>query len=454
MSHFAIIVHGGAGDIPDDMTAAYQEACRWAVETGYEWLREGRSALDAVEAAVRILEDHPATHAGTGAALNRDGDIQLDAGIMDGSNLKIGAVAAVQRIANPVYLARQVMERTPHILLAGDGALQFARQIHFPECEPAHLTTERRYHEWKQMHETGNLSAELRRYLGDTVGAVARDTAGNIAVANSTCGISYKLPGRVGDTPLPGSGFYADNRVGGVACTGWGEAIIRTALAKTTLDLLRDYQPAEATQRAIYTLQTQVGGLGGLILIDAAGHICYDFNTPRMAFAYQSASMTAPVIGIDPADKIDYQPRYRRGVGAILLNDAGQVLICQRRHNSGEWQFPQGGMELGETPLDTFRREVWEETGTAKVQPLFQLPLETRYLWPPEKRAQEFHDGQVHTWIVGRFEGTDADFHPTEEFTAFRWVDLDQITTHTAVYRRDVYRQLIDHLRMVREGFC
>jgi len=219
----AVIVHGGAGPIRDDSLPERLDGCRAAALTAWEIVAQNGSALDAAEAAVMVLEDNPLFNAGTGSTLNQTGKVEMDAAIMDGDSLRAGAVAAVQGIKNPIKLARRVLEDGRHVILAGEGALMFAREIGFPQCSPESLIIEHERKRWAEKH--------------GTVGCVVLDANGKIAVATSTGGIFNKLPGRIGDSPLPGCGTYADDR-GGVSCTGSGEAIIRVVLGKTAIDFL------------------------------------------------------------------------------------------------------------------------------------------------------------------------------------------------------------------------
>ena len=264
----AIIVHGGAGRIRAEELPVRLDGCKDAALAGWEIIQQGGSALDAAEAAVVVLEDNPLFNAGTGSTLNSIGQVEMDAAVMEGETLRAGAVAAVQGIKNPIKLARRVMEDGRHLLFAGEGALRFARQIGFPECPPESLMVARERKRWEEKH--------------GTVGCVALDGDGKIAVATSTGGIFNKLPGRVGDSPVIGCGTYA-NDYGGVSCTGQGEAIVRIVMAKTTLDLLREgVEPQAAAHRAIALLAQKTGGTAGLIMIDRAGKIAYARNTERM----------------------------------------------------------------------------------------------------------------------------------------------------------------------------
>ncbi len=313
----SLIVHGGAWDIPDGEVAEHQAGCQAALRAGWQVLQAGGSALDAVEAAVRALEDAPIFDAGVGSVLNRDGDVELDAAVMDGSTLRSGAVAGVRRVRNPITLARHVLA-SPAVLLVAQGAERFAESVGVPLCDPAELIVERERLRWEELcaqqqyrtqdafgakAEAGGLriedSAALSSILnppasilenpGDTVGCVALDRAGNLAAGTSTGGTAHKLPGRVGDSPLLGSGLYADNLTGGCSTTGWGESIMKVLLAKTATDLIgAGHDPMAAAQAAINVLHRRVGGLGGCILLDGQGRVGFAFNTPRMAYAYRT----------------------------------------------------------------------------------------------------------------------------------------------------------------------
>jgi beta-aspartyl-peptidase (threonine type) len=267
-----IIVHGGAGSIKDDSLPARLEGCRAAALTGWQMLKGGEPAVAAVEAAVVELEDNPLFNAGTGSTLNTLGKVEMDAAIMEGDSLRAGAVAAVSGIKNPIKLARRVLEDGRHVMLAGDGALLFAREIRFPECSPESLVVERERTRWESKH--------------GTVGCVAFDTNGRLAVATSTGGIFKKLPGRVGDSPLIGCGTYA-NDLGAVSCTGHGEAIMRVVLAKTAVDLLKDgIAPQAAAEEAVRLVAAKTGSTGGLILVDRYGKVGYARNTTHMPVCF------------------------------------------------------------------------------------------------------------------------------------------------------------------------
>jgi beta-aspartyl-peptidase (threonine type) len=264
----AIIVHGGAGSIKDDSLPARLEGCRAAALAGWQILKGGEPSLAAVEAAVVELEDNPLFNAGTGSTLNTLGKVEMDAAIMEGDSLRAGAVAALTGIKNPIKLARRVLEDGRHVMLAGDGALLFAREIGFPECSPESLVVERERTRWESRH--------------GTVGCVAFDASGKLAVATSTGGIFKKLPGRVGDSPLIGCGTYA-NDFAAVSCTGHGEAIIRVVLAKATVDMVSSGTHSQsAAQQAMELLALKTQSSGGLIVIDRHGKIGHARNTTHM----------------------------------------------------------------------------------------------------------------------------------------------------------------------------
>jgi L-asparaginase / beta-aspartyl-peptidase len=286
----AIIVHGGAG-ADSSQAPEFRQGVRAAVLAGWRVLAEGGSALDAVESAVRALEDDPRFNAGRGSVLNRDGTIEMDASIMEGDRLQCGAVAALVGVANPVTVARRVLESRRHVLLVGDGARAFSRSAGIPECDPASLVTDRQ----RKRH------VELARKPippgGGTVGAVALDRNGTTAAATSTGGTPGKLPGRVGDSALIGCGTYADSSLGGVSCTGDGEAIIRVVLAHRALRYLKDADdPDYAAKVAVDLLVEEGGGQGGLILIDWRGRPGYATSTRLMPVAIMSPTLAEPQV--------------------------------------------------------------------------------------------------------------------------------------------------------------
>lgn len=299
----AMIVHGGAWDIPNDQVEPHLAGCRAALAAGWEILSAGGDAMTACEAAVRAMEDDPIFDAGTGSVLTSEGTVELDAAIMDGRTLRYGAVAGLRRVRNPISLARRVLEG-PGTLLVAEGAERFAEAAGVPLIENAALVVERErklWEAWRAGQATGAQygapaddqasGASSAHAVGghDTVGAIALDHAGNLVAANSTGGTPFKLPGRVGDTPLVGCGLYADARVGAAVCTGWGESIVRVALARRAVELLeRGLPPQSAAEMAVRTLDRSVaGGSGGCIILTPSGRVGLAWNTRRMAYAYR-----------------------------------------------------------------------------------------------------------------------------------------------------------------------
>ncbi len=283
----SLIVHGGAWTIPDEAVAACLAGCRRALEVGWAILQRGGAAVDAVEAAIVVLEEDPTFDAGFGSHLNRDGHVELDAIIMDGATLNAGAVASVERVQNPIRLARKVMESCEHMMLVGAGAEKFAAAEGLPLCQPEELICEREKKAWAKCVQGNHLAEYHFSPQHGTVGAVARDVQGHIVAGTSTGGTCCKLPGRVGDSPLIGCGCYADIEAGGVSCTGWGEAIMKVVLAKSAADDLRSGKNAqEAAAAAVQLLARRAHGAGGLILLDRNGQPGFAFNTPHMAYGY------------------------------------------------------------------------------------------------------------------------------------------------------------------------
>ena len=277
MKKTAIIVHGGAGawQIGTEYLQTGVEACIAAAKAGQSVLLGGGSALDAVEAAVRVLEDCPELDAGHGSFPNTMGEIEMDALIMDGASLNLGAIAAVQRIRYPISLARRVLEHGDHNFLVGTGAESFADSIGFPRCDLADLVVK------EPQNENRQASPE-----GDTVGAVALDSHGNLATATSTGGTRNQIPGRVGDSPLVGSGGYADNRTAAASATGRGEDLMRVIISKQVCDFVAvGLSAQDACDAAINLLNKRVNGKGGLITINAKGQVGIAFNTTAMPHA-------------------------------------------------------------------------------------------------------------------------------------------------------------------------
>jgi beta-aspartyl-peptidase (threonine type) len=256
-----VVVHGGAGAWHAG-TGRGRDACRRAAEAGFAALADGGSALDAVVAAVRVVEDDPACNAGTGAVLTSDGTLELEACVMDGASLASGAVALLPAFRNPIDIARAVLEDGRYHLLVGDGAAAFARARGFTPSEPELMITPERRAEFE-----GRGSFDR----GNTVGAVARDANGRLAAATSTGGISGTAPGRVGDAPLVGGGTYADEHAA-CSCTGDGEAFARACAAFWTVENVGD-DPQAAAERSVARVLERYGGYGGLILVDKAGNV-------------------------------------------------------------------------------------------------------------------------------------------------------------------------------------
>ena len=299
-----LVIHGGAGVVKQDMTPAKEKAVRaaltLALQTGYAQLKAGKSSLDAVTAAIVVLEDDPNFNAGKGAVFTHDGRNELDAAIMDGSTLRAGAVAGVQHIRNPIQLARAVMEQSPHVMLAGPGAEAFARSIGMPLVDAAYFRTEER---WQQLQKAlqedaanqPHADVETAKHFG-TVGAVALDASGNLAAGTSTGGMTDKRWGRIGDSPIIGAGTYANDGCA-VSATGWGEYYIRTVAAHAIC--MRVTQMRIPLKRAAAVVINQeipaLGGNGGAIALDAAGHVAMPFNTDGMFRGWMGADGIAHV---------------------------------------------------------------------------------------------------------------------------------------------------------------
>lgn len=295
----ALIVHAGAWDIPVDERPEHERAVRAAVEAGWAVLAAGGEAYEAVAAAVAVLEDDPLLNAGRGAVLNRRGEVELDAGLMDGRRLHVGAVAGVRRLAHPIHAARAMLRERP-VLLYGEGAETFARAAGIDLVEPASLVTPReqeRLAAWLARQGTRDEPAPAGSDPADTVGAVALDADGGIAAGTSTGGTPGKPPGRIGDAPVPGAGYFADHLAGGAATTGQGEAILRHATARRAVELGRDGNNAvDACWLVVRELEDRWGGRGGLVMLGRDGTIGYAFNTPAMAIGWRDDETTETVV--------------------------------------------------------------------------------------------------------------------------------------------------------------
>jgi len=290
----SLIVHGGAWDIPDDAVDACKQGCLDALGAGWKILASGGSALDAVEAAVISLENNPVYDAGFGSHLNAEGHVECDAIVMEGATLRAGAAAGLQWVKNPIQLARAVYEKSPHMMLVGEGAEKFAREKGITLCKPEELVSEAEWEAYLKCSRDEHAAEHHRGHEQGTVGAVALDNEGRLFAATSTGGTCCKLPGRVGDSPLIGCGCYADSLAGGVSCTGYGEAIMKIVMAKMAVDLLgrraNEASPMghanQVAEICLKHLAERGRGTGGLILLDKEGNPAFAFNTPRMAYGY------------------------------------------------------------------------------------------------------------------------------------------------------------------------
>ncbi|HEY9878632.1 MAG TPA: isoaspartyl peptidase/L-asparaginase family protein [Leptolyngbyaceae cyanobacterium] len=281
-----IIVHGGAKTITDDKIEVNNAGCRAAAAAGWEVLCKGGSAAEAVEAAIRVLEADQTFNAGFGSTLNSEGEVEVDAAMMDGATLGWGAVAAVQGVPHPIAVARRIMEDKPRLLVARSGE-RFALEHELAVCSKDDLVSDEQYKEWKEELEVVDRP--------NTVGCVALDINGNLVAGTSTGGTTGQPQGRVGDTALVGCGLYADNRSGGCSTTGDGESIIPVVLAKTAIDAVaRGNHPNQAAQHAIDTLIDRVEGEAGCILIDRDGRIGWAYNSSDMAVAYMTEDLREP----------------------------------------------------------------------------------------------------------------------------------------------------------------
>ncbi len=282
----SLIVHGGAWDIPDEAVDTCKAGCLRALHAGWAVLSNGGHALDAIEAAITVLEDDPVFDAGYGSHLNLDGYVECDAILMYGATLRAGAVAGLRRVRNPIQAARAVLEKCPHMMLISEGAERFVHEQGIPLCDPEELISPAERKAWERCRMDSHATEHHRGHEQGTVGAVALDDQGHLFAATSTGGTCCKLPGRVGDSPLIGSGCYADSETGGVSSTGSGEAIMKVVLAKSACDFLRPAgsNPTRAAQAAVQLLAQRGKGTGGLILLDKNGNPGYAFNTPRMAY--------------------------------------------------------------------------------------------------------------------------------------------------------------------------
>lgn len=299
MKKYAIALHGGAGNLSKQVIheakeQAVIEAMEFALAKGEDILKKDGHAVDAVEAVVVELENHPFFNAGKGSVINAVGKHEMDAAIMDGTTLKAGAIASVHGIKNPIKLARSVMSNTGHVLLIGDGAIEFAK-ANGVEMEPEEYFMDAfRYNQWKQLQ--GKTGTQLDHTFTDnkfgTVGCVALDKQGSLAAATSTGGMTNKMPGRVGDSPIIGAGTYANSKTCAVSCTGHGEHFIRQVVAYD-IHCLMEYKLLglqDACNAVINQKLVSLGAEGGLIAVDAAGNITMPFNTSGMYRAFADSN--------------------------------------------------------------------------------------------------------------------------------------------------------------------
>jgi beta-aspartyl-peptidase (threonine type) len=282
---WALIIHGGAKKIEPDEEADNRAGLREAIAAGQAVLQGGGRAVDAVEASIRILEARPVFNAGYGSALNQAGEVEMCSAIMDGSTLDIGAVGAIKGVRHPISVARTMLPQDP-ILLAGEGAFMFARDHHLELCDPAELITD------KQKQEQ------------DTVGAVALDQNGDLAAGTSTGGLSGQLKGRMGDSAVPGCGYYADTHIGAVALSGHGEGIARIAAAAQIMGAMERDGPEAAIAKALSQMN-RVGGDAGGIAIDRHGRLGWWHNSPDFAVALVDSGMDEPGVWLRKQEDVE-----------------------------------------------------------------------------------------------------------------------------------------------------
>lgn len=300
MNPISIAIHGGAGTllkstITPEKEAAYKEALQKAMDAGYSLLSNGSSAIDAVEKAVTELENSPLFNAGKGSVFTAEGTHEMDASIMDGKTLEAGAAALVTGVKNPVQLARLIMDKSGHVFLSGKGAETFA---HSQKCSfesPEYFHDDFRYQQWQEVKGTDQFQldhSDNKEHKFGTVGAVALDADGNLAAATSTGGMTNKQFGRIGDSPMIGSGNYANNQTCAVSCTGSGEFFIRGVVAYD-VSCLMEYKGlslAEACREVVQHRLMKIGGDGGLIALDTKGNVALEFNTEGMYRGKRNAS--------------------------------------------------------------------------------------------------------------------------------------------------------------------
>lgn len=299
MNTFSIAIHGGAGTLvkgmmTPELETQYKQALKKALNKGYLVLENGGTAVDAVEQAVKLLEDSHLFNAGKGSVFTATESHEMDASIMDGKTLNAGAVSLITGIKNPVSLAKDVMEKSEHVFLAGEGAMQFAKELNYSFEDPSYFYDEFRHKQWIEIKDTDSFQldhAKKKDSKFGTVGAVACDKNGNIAAATSTGGMTNKKWGRVGDSPMVGAGNYANNKTCAISCTGSGEFFIRGVVAYDVACLMehKNMSLQAASNEVINKRILELGGDGGLIAVDAKGNIAMPFNTEGMYRASKSS---------------------------------------------------------------------------------------------------------------------------------------------------------------------
>lgn len=299
MEKIAIAIHGGAGTIAPHLLTpavekAYLEGLDKALAAGYQVLKQNGSATEAVAMAVVTLEDNPLFNAGKGAVFNHIGGHEMDAAIMQGSDLKAGAACGVPHVKNPVLLAKAIMEKSEHVMMASDGALEFAKQNGIAIEDDAYFYTEQRYQQWQDIKGSEKFQLDHTEQKGEkkfgTVGAVALDLNGNLAAATSTGGMTNKKYGRIGDSPVIGAGTYANNETCAISCTGHGELFLRSVVAYDISCLMayKNLSLKEACDIVVYDKLVKIGGEGGLVALDHFGNIEMPFNSEGMYRAKMS----------------------------------------------------------------------------------------------------------------------------------------------------------------------
>ncbi len=304
---FAIVIHGGAGGIKreyftTEQQNAYKEKLQEALNAGYKVLENNGISLDAIQAAITVMEDSPLFNAGKGAVYNSDGNQEMDASIMDGKTLNTGAVAGVNHIKNPILAARVVMDSSKHVLLSGKGAEIMAKKYGIQMVDSSYFFTEKRFNQLKKIQRKEKIQLDHTAYLiknkliddhkYGTVGAVAIDKNGNIAAGTSTGGMTNKKHGRIGDVPLIGAGTYANNKTCGISSTGTGEYFIRTVASHEVSSLIqyKGLTPKEALHEVLFNQIGKLGGEGGMILLDKNGNVYWDFNSTGMFRGYKKSN--------------------------------------------------------------------------------------------------------------------------------------------------------------------